>query len=175
MYHGDDESWMRRALQLAERAATAGQVPVGAVVVRDGEAVGEGWNRPVQATDPTGHAEIIALRAAGRRLRNYRLPGCILYVTVEPCAMCAGALVHARIARLVFGTREPRAGAVASRLQLLDQEHLNHRVPWEEGLLAQRAAGLMRDFFRLRRRDARDARHTGGPAALGLDCSGAPT
>lgn len=142
---------MRRALELARSAAARDQVPVGAVVVRGEEIVGEACNEPVGATDPTGHAEILALRAAGARLSNYRLPDCRLYVTVEPCAMCAGALVHARIRRLVFGAREPRAGAVVSHLRLLDQSHLNHRVRWREGALAEECSALMLEFFKRRR------------------------
>ncbi|MBK9468288.1 MAG: tRNA adenosine(34) deaminase TadA [Pseudomonadales bacterium] len=147
----DDEHWMRRALALARNAGDAGEVPVGAVLVRDGEAVGEGWNAPIGRCDPTAHAEIVALRAAASAASNYRLGGSTLYVTIEPCAMCAGALVHARVARLVFAAREPRAGAVASNLSLLDAEFLNHRVAWTEGVCADDAAQMMRDFFRRRR------------------------
>lgn len=147
----DDEHWMRRALALARNAGDAGEVPVGAVLVRDGEAIGEGWNAPIGRCDPTAHAEIVALRAAASAASNYRLGGSTLYVTIEPCAMCAGALVHARVARLVFAAREPRAGAVASNLSLLDAEFLNHRVAWTEGVCADDAAQMMRDFFRRRR------------------------
>jgi tRNA(adenine34) deaminase len=146
-----DATWMARALVLAQEAARAGEVPVGALVVRDGEVLGEGWNRPIVSHDPTAHAEIAALRAAAQACGNYRLPGATLYVTIEPCAMCAGALVHARIARLVFGAREPRAGAVVSNVQLLDQSFLNHRVAWEEGVCATEAAALLQAFFRERR------------------------
>ena len=147
----EDEHWMRRALELARAGEAAGEVPVGAVLVRDGEAVGEGWNAPIGRCDPTAHAEIVALRAAASAASNYRLGGSTLYVTIEPCAMCAGALVHARVARLVFAAREPRAGAVASNLSLLDAEFLNHRVAWTEGVCADDAAQMMRDFFRRRR------------------------
>ena len=129
----DDEYWMHRALELARAGEAAGEVPVGAVLVRDGEALGEGWNAPIGRCDPTAHAEIVALRAAASALSNYRLSGSTLYVTIEPCAMCAGALVHARVARVVFAAREPRAGAVASQLRLLDGDFLNHRVEWCEG------------------------------------------
>ena len=149
-----DTLWMHRALGLARIAGAAGEVPVGAVLVRDGEVIGEGWNAPIGRTDPTAHAEIEALRAGAAATRNYRLSGSTLYVTIEPCAMCAGALVHARVERLVFATREPRAGAVASRLALLDSDFLNHRVAWSEGVLAVEAAQLMQDFFRRRRRRA---------------------
>jgi tRNA(adenine34) deaminase len=147
----DDERWMTRALELAREAARAGEVPVGALVVRDGEVLGEGWNRPIVSHDPSAHAEIVALRAAAQGIANYRLSGASLYVTIEPCAMCAGALVHARIARLVFGAREPRAGAVVSNLRLLDAPFLNHRVAWEEGACAVQATALLQEFFRARR------------------------
>lgn len=148
---GEDERWMRHALALARQAADAGEVPVGAVLVQAGAVLGEGWNQPILARDPTAHAEIVALRAAARGVDNYRLPGSTLYVTIEPCAMCAGALVHARVARLVFGAREPRAGAVASNLSLLDAPFLNHRIAWEDGPLAVEAAALLQGFFRARR------------------------
>ena len=147
----DDEYWMHRALELARAAEAAGEVPVGAVLVRDGEVLGEGWNAPIGRCDPTAHAEIVALRAAASALSNYRLSGSTLYVTIEPCAMCAGALVHARVARVVFAAREPRAGAVASQLRLLDGDFLNHRVEWCEGVCADEAATLMRNFFRRKR------------------------
>ena len=121
------------------------------VLVRDGEVLGEGWNAPIGRCDPTAHAEIVALRSAANALCNYRLSGSTLYVSIEPCAMCAGALVHARVARVVFAAREPRAGAVASNLALLDAAFLNHRVAWSEGVCADDAARMMRDFFRRRR------------------------
>jgi len=146
-----DEHWMRRALELARNAGDADEVPVGAVLVRDGEVIGEGWNAPIGRCDPTAHAEIVALRAAASAVSNYRLSGSTLYVTIEPCAMCAGALVHARVARLVFAAREPRAGAVVSNVGLLDAPFLNHRVAWSEGVCADDAARMMRDFFRRRR------------------------
>ena len=142
---------MQRALALARRAADEGEVPVGAVVVLDGLAIGQGFNRPIRAHDPTAHAEVVALRSAAAQIGNYRLTGATLYVTIEPCAMCAGALVHARIARLVFGAREPRAGAVVSTVRLLDQPHLNHRVEVVEGVLADESATLLRAFFAARR------------------------
>ncbi len=146
-----DEHFMRRALHLAECARREGEVPIGALIVQGGEVVGEGWNRPIAATDPTAHAEISALRAAARHLGNYRLPDCTLYVTLEPCAMCAGALVHARIARLVFGAAEPKTGAVKSCMTLLEQPGLNHRVAWQGGVLAEECGQLLADFFRARR------------------------
>ena len=153
---GDDDAdedlrWMRRALALALRAEALGEVPVGAVAVLGGRVVGQGHNAPLSRADPSAHAEIVALRDAGRRLRNHRLNGVCVYATIEPCAMCAAALVHARVARLVFGAREPKAGAVASRARALDQGYLNHRVRWREGVLAERCAEPLRRFFRRRR------------------------
>lgn len=152
-----DVAWMERALTLAEAARAEGEVPVGALVVRDGEVLGEGWNRPVGSGDPTAHAEIVALRTAAAAVGNYRLTGATLYVTLEPCAMCAGALIHARIARLVFGAREPRSGAVRSILEVLDAPELNHRVQVTEGVLAEVASRRLTDFFRARRGAARAA------------------
>jgi len=147
----EQEAWMRRALELADCAAVAGEVPVGALVVRDGEVLGEGWNRMISASDPTAHAEIVALRAAARQVGNYRLPGAILYVSLEPCTMCAGAMVHARIARLVFAAREPRAGVVCSACNLLDEPWFNHLVDWQGGVLAEQSTERLRSFFRARR------------------------
>jgi tRNA(adenine34) deaminase len=147
-----DEHWMRRALALAELGAAAGEVPVGAVVVRDGEVLGEGCNRPIGDRDPTAHAEIVALRAAAATVENYRLTGATLYVTVEPCTMCAGALVHARIARLIFGAPEPRSGAVVTAAQVLDNPGHNHRVAVTGGVLAAESAALLKAFFAARRR-----------------------
>lgn len=146
-----DERWMRRALELADLAEQAGEVPVGAVIVRDGEMLGEGFNQPISSHDPTGHAEIVALRAAARHQQNYRLPGATLYVTIEPCTMCVGAMIHARIARVVFGAPEPRAGALISQLQLADATHYNHRMTHTQGVLADEAANKLRRFFRARR------------------------
>ncbi|MCY4564259.1 MAG: tRNA adenosine(34) deaminase TadA [Gammaproteobacteria bacterium] len=146
---------MRQALALAEHAARRGEVPVGAVLVRDDgsgdELVGQGSNRVIGSSDPTAHAEIIALREAAARLGNYRLPGTTLYVTLEPCLMCAGALVHARVKRLVFGAREPRTGAVISHGRALETPAHNHRVDVREGVLAEECASLMQRFFRERR------------------------
>ena len=142
---------MERALALASQGAAREEVPVGAVLVHEGELLGEGFNQVIGASDPTAHAEIVALRQAAAKVGNYRLPGSVLYVTLEPCTMCTGALVHARVARLVFAAREPRAGAVCSTCHLLDAAHYNHRVAWDEGPLAEDSARLLQDFFRSRR------------------------
>jgi len=147
----DHERWMSRALVLADRAAAAGEVPVGAVVVRGETLLGEGWNQVISACDPSGHAEIVALRDASARVGNYRLPGTTLYVTIEPCTMCAGAMVHARVERLVFGAREPRAGVVCSTCALLDEPRFNHRVFWQEGVLAEESGNRLLAFFQARR------------------------
>lgn len=146
-----DQYFMQQCLALAEQAASFDEVPVGAVIVLDNEIIGQGYNQPISSNDPSAHAEIIALRDAAAHLGNYRLPGATLYVTVEPCTMCAGALVQARIARLVFGTPEPRSGAVCSHKQVLDGAHLNHRVSYESGCLEDSAKALIQDFFRKRR------------------------
>jgi len=142
---------MRRALELAARAEAEGEVPVGAVLVRDGEVIGEGWNRPIGASDPTAHAELEALRAAARRLGNYRLSGTTLYVTLEPCAMCAGAIIHARVERVVFGASDPKGGAAGSVFALLGTDRLNHRVAVAGGVLAEASAAHLRVFFQRRR------------------------
>lgn len=146
-----DERWMSEALVEARLARGRGEVPVGAVVVRSGTVVGRGGNQPIGGADPTAHAEIVALRAAARAAGNYRLTGAALYVTVEPCLMCAGALVHARIGRLVFGAAEPRAGAVRSIMRALDHPALNHRVEVAGGVLESECTALMRAFFAERR------------------------
>ncbi|WP_439651598.1 tRNA adenosine(34) deaminase TadA [Microbulbifer elongatus] len=146
-----DYMFMQQALGLAAKAAELGEVPVGAVVVLDGQVIGEGFNQPIAASDPSAHAEVMALRAAARHQQNYRLPGATLYVTIEPCTMCFGTLVHARIARLVYGAAEPRAGVVASQLQLPEQTFFNHRVLVEGGVLQDEAATLVREFFQKRR------------------------
>ncbi|HEX7361034.1 MAG TPA: tRNA adenosine(34) deaminase TadA [Bryobacteraceae bacterium] len=146
-----DRAFMRAALGLAREAERMGEVPVGAVVVADGVVIGEGWNRPVAAADPSAHAEIGALRHAAARRNNYRLPGATLYVTLEPCVMCAGALVLARIERLVFGARDLRFGAVRSKFRLADSDLLNHRVRVEEGLLAAEASEMLQRFFQSKR------------------------
>ena len=146
-----DEHWMRRALALAERGAAQGEVPVGAVVVLDGIVLGEGWNQPIGCSDPTAHAEVVALRQAAAKLNNYRLPGACLYVTLEPCTMCVGALVHARVQRLVYGTVEPKAGAVHSQARLLEQDFYNHRLSVTSGMLEQQCRDQLTGFFRERR------------------------
>ena len=145
------EDWMLAALVLARQAAKHNEVPVGAVVIRDNQIVGRGFNQPIGRHDPTAHAEIIALRNAARALGNYRLPGCTLVVTVEPCTMCAGALVHARIERLIFGAKEPKAGAVCSSARVLDNLGLNHKVTVLEGVLEKECKALMSGFFQGRR------------------------
>jgi len=142
---------MRLALDLAQRGLEAGEVPVGAVVVRDGLILGRAHNTPVRLADPTAHAEIMALREAGRRLGNYRLPGATLYVTVEPCPMCCGAALHARLARVVYGALDPKAGAVESLYRLLDDARLNHRVEAAGGVLAEECGAVLRRFFEPKR------------------------
>ncbi|MES1941360.1 cytosine/adenosine deaminase [Salinisphaera sp. T5B8] len=146
-----DTQWMRHALALARRAEAEGEVPVGAVVVRDDTLLGEGWNCPIARHDATAHAEIQALRAACSAVGNYRLPGATLYVTLEPCAMCAGAIGHARIARVVYGADDFRAGAVHSIFNVFDEPRLNHRVAHVGGVLGDESAALLRAFFRARR------------------------
>ncbi|MGC8794460.1 MAG: tRNA adenosine(34) deaminase TadA [Bryobacteraceae bacterium] len=148
----NDEHYMQQALELARQAAEAGEAPVGAVLVAaDGAVLGRGRNSPIALCDPTAHAEILALREAAARLRNYRLPGTTLYVTLEPCVMCAGALVAARVQRLVFGARDLRFGGVRSKFRLADSEWLNHRVEITEGILAVECLQLLQAFFRERR------------------------
>ncbi len=143
---------MRQALREAERAFEEQEVPVGAVIVDEGRVVARAHNRPVHLKDPTAHAEILALRRAAKRLGNYRLRGCSLYVTIEPCAMCAGAIVQARLQRVVFGTSDPKAGANGSALRVLNHPMLNHQVEVLDGVLAEDCASILRDFFRARRR-----------------------
>ena len=146
-----DELWMEEALRCAQRALEAGEVPVGAVLVRGGQIVGRGWNRNITLSDPTAHAEVLALRQAGTTVGNHRLEHCELFVTIEPCAMCAGALVHARIKRLIYGADDPKAGAVHSVMQVLNHPQLNHRVEVRGGVLAGRSAEVLQAFFRGRR------------------------
>jgi tRNA(adenine34) deaminase len=147
----DDESFMREALQLARRAWDAGEVPVGAVVVRDGEIIGRGFNRPISSSDPTAHAEIIAMRDAALRTGNYRLTGCELFVTLEPCAMCAGAIMHARIRRLVFGTSDPKTGACGSVTDLFSMALINHHTEVTSGLLSDDCGNIIKRFFEEKR------------------------
>ncbi len=147
----NDELWMEEALRMAARAEAAGEVPIGAVVVQDGHILGRGWNQVITACDPCAHAEIMALREASKALGNYRLTGCELYVTLEPCAMCAGALTHARLKRLVYGARDAKAGAVESVMQVLNHPALNHTMEVHEGVLAGRCQEMLQAFFRQRR------------------------
>jgi len=142
---------MEEALRCAQRALEDGEVPVGAVVVCDGRIVGRGWNRNISGSDPTAHAEVIALREAGATVGSHRLEDCELFVTIEPCAMCAGALVHARIRRLVYGADDPKAGAVHSVMQVLNHPQLNHRIEVRSGVLAGRSAEVLQTFFKSRR------------------------
>jgi tRNA(adenine34) deaminase len=149
--HEHDGRWMREALILARQAEAAGEVPVGAVLVKDGVLVGSGWNQPIGAHDPTAHAEVMAMRAGAQKLGNYRLLGTTLYVTLEPCAMCAGALVHARVARLVYGAADPKTGAAGSVFDLTRTDKLNHRLEVTAGVLAEECGGLLREFFARKR------------------------
>lgn len=146
-----DADYMNMALELARQAAALGEVPVGAVVVRDDEVIGRGFNRPIGGHDPSAHAEIAALRDAGQQVGNYRLPRATLYVTLEPCAMCIGAMFHARIARVVFGARDPKTGAAGSVLDLFAESRLNHHASVEGGLLATECGALLSSFFAARR------------------------
>lgn len=162
----DDEAHMRVALEQARCALALGEIPVGAIVVRDGKIVGRGYNRPIGTHDPSAHAEIEALRDAARRLGNYRLPGCELYVTLEPCAMCAGAIQHARIRRLIWGASDPKTGACGSVVDLFAHARLNHHAVSQGGVLAAESAALLRGFFaERRRRGRRSAAITGDDAA----------
>ncbi|MGB3610857.1 MAG: tRNA adenosine(34) deaminase TadA [Cellvibrio sp.] len=153
-----DEFWMRYAMNLAARGEASGEVPVGAVVVKDNRVVGEGWNQPINSHDPTAHAEVIAIRMAAQALNNYRLPGCTLYVTLEPCTMCVGALVHSRIDRLVYGTTEPKAGAVQSQSRLLDSPWFNHRMEYQGAVLANDCQYQLSHFFQQRRQQLKAQR-----------------
>jgi tRNA(adenine34) deaminase len=146
-----DELWMEEALRSAQRALEMGEVPVGAIVVFEGSIVGRGWNRNIADRDPSAHAELQALREAGAALGNHRLGGCELFVTIEPCAMCAGALVHARIKRLIYGADDPKAGAVHSVIQVINHPKLNHQMEVRRGVLASRSAELLQTFFKSRR------------------------
>ncbi len=146
-----DERFMREAMELARQGAERGEVPVGAVLVQDGEVIGRGFNCPISTSDPSAHAEMVAIRAAAAAVQNYRLPGSTLYVTLEPCSMCAGLIVHSRIARVVYGTTEPKAGVAVSRGQFFSQDFLNHRVLIEGGVLAQECSEMLSAFFKARR------------------------
>lgn len=146
-----DLQWMQQALALAERAGAEDEVPVGALVVMDNQCVGQGWNRPIATHDPSAHAEIVALRDAGRRLGNYRLTGATLYVTLEPCMMCVGAISHARIGELVFGATDPGRGAICSALEVASMDFLNHRFSWRQSTEADRCSRILKEFFVSRR------------------------
>ena len=146
-----DEDFMRMAIALAQEAASLGEVPVGAVVVKDGVVIGKGRNAPIRLSDPTAHAEIQAMREAAQHLGNYRLVGCTLYVTLEPCAMCSGAIQHARIARLVYGASDPKTGCCGSVVNLMAEQKLNHHCEVTSGVLAEECGSLLSDFFRQRR------------------------
>jgi tRNA(adenine34) deaminase len=151
MFDAADEVFMREALALAREAGAAGEVPVGALIVIDGRVVGRGFNQPILSSDPTAHAEVMALRDAGRSLSNYRMPGSTLYVTLEPCAMCSGAIFHARVGRVVFGARDPKTGVAGSVLDLYGVDRLNHHASIFGGLLAEECGGLLSSFFAARR------------------------
>ena len=152
-----DIQYMREALRQAQRAYRIGEVPVGAVVVRNGEIIARAHNRPIHLNDPSAHAEVLALRRAGRKVGNYRLPGCTLYVTIEPCSMCVGAIVQARIQRLVVGATDPKAGACGSVLSVLNNPKLNHRVAFEGGILQAECSAILQQFFRERRKTNRSS------------------
>ena len=156
--NAEDLSFMTLALALAHEGARHDEVPVGALIVLNGEVVGRGYNQPIGSHDPTAHAEVMALRDAAARVGNYRLPGATLYVTVEPCAMCAGAIQHARIARVVYGTREPKTGACGSVVDLFAEPRLNHHAVVEGGLMAEESAAVIATFFQRRRAEARTVR-----------------
>ena len=151
MQSRDDAAWMELALEQASLAAQAGEVPVGALVIRDGEIIGRGHNRNLLDNDPTAHAEVVALRQAASRLGNHRLSGCVMYATIEPCSMCAGALIHARISRLVYGASDVKAGAAGSVLDVLNHPRLNHRMEITAGILKERCSEILQDFFRRKR------------------------
>jgi tRNA(adenine34) deaminase len=169
-----DEKYMALALAEARKAWTRGEVPVGAVVVKDGEVVATGYNQPIGRHDPTAHAEIMALRAAADRLGNYRLPGCELYVTLEPCAMCSGAMMHARLARVVYAAGDPKTGVCGSVLDLFALEQLNHHTAVLGGVLADEAGAMLKGFFAERRAARRPQASPGGDGEAGPDCSPVP-
>ncbi len=148
----NDEDWMQYALSLAKKAEQQDEVPVGAILVMDDECIAEGWNKPISSNDPTAHAEIMALRAASEQLQNYRLPKTTLYVTLEPCMMCAGALIHARVARVVYGATDPKAGAAGSVFELLGTDKLNHKIEITPDVMKDECASLLTSFFQRRRR-----------------------
>lgn len=161
----NDEKWMRHAMQLAQKAEALGEVPVGAVLVKDDEIVAEGWNQPILAHDPCAHAEMMALRSGGQALQNYRLSDTTLYVTLEPCAMCAGAMVHGRVGRLVFGAQDAKTGAAGSVFNIVDHPQLNHQLQVEHGVLADECASQLSDFFKRRRAEKKAAKQAAREAA----------
>jgi len=146
-----DKEWMQRAFELAQKAEAHDEVPVGAIIVHEDKIIGEGWNQPISSNDPTAHAEIMALRDAGNNIGNYRLSNATMYVSLEPCAMCAGAIVHARIAKLVYATDDPKTGACGSVFNLLQTEELNHKVEIEKGIFEEECRTLLQDFFKAKR------------------------
>ncbi len=146
-----DEMLMRKAIELAYKAKENDEVPVGAIIVLEDKIIGEGWNQPISSNDPTAHAEIIALRNAGNKVGNYRLPNATMYVTLEPCAMCAGALVHARLAKVIYAADDPKTGACGSVFNLLQSDELNHKVEIEKGLFEEESRSLIQDFFKAKR------------------------
>ena len=150
--NSNHEKWMLHALKLAERSREEGEVRVGAVIVNDNELVAEGWNQPIDKHDPTAHAEIMAIRAAGKALNNYRLPETTLYVTLEPCTMCAGAIIHARIANVIFGAPDPRTGSAGSAINIFTGDYHNHQVNVDGGLMREECGQILKDFFRERRK-----------------------
>ena len=151
MTENKDQQWIAYALELARQAANQGEVPVGAILVQDDKIIGQGHNRPISNCDPTAHAEVLALRDAARQLQNYRLLNTTLYVTLEPCAMCVGAMIHARIQRLVFGALDPRAGAIESVFQIANEAKLNHRFSWQGGVKAAECGLVLKEFFQAKR------------------------
>ena len=148
----NDAGWMAKALELARKAEQAGEVPVGAVLVKDNQLIAEGWNQPITSFDATSHAEIMAMRAAGKKLKNYRLIDTTLYVTLEPCSMCVGAMIHARVTKVVYGAAEPRTGALGGAFNLLEANQHNHVFDIESGVLAEESKALLQNFFRSRRK-----------------------
>lgn len=152
-----DQFWMQHALQLAKRAEAEGEVPVGAIIVKDDQVIGEGWNHPINSNDPTAHAEIMALRAAATKLHNYRLLNTTMYVTLEPCSMCAGAIIHARVKRLVYAATDPKGGAAGSVFTILPGEKLNHQVEVTSGVLAEECSKQLSAFFQMRRQQQKSS------------------
>lgn len=172
--HLTDEDWMRHALHLATKAEAAGEVPVGAVLVKDQQLIAEGWNQMISLHDPSAHAEMLAVRQAGQLLHNYRLPDCTLYVTLEPCSMCAGMLVHSRLARLVYGASDYKTGAAGSVMNLVQHPQLNHQLEVTGGVLAEQCAALLSAFFQRRRREKKALKQPEMLLSPGLDSPTAP-